>query len=88
MSTIYHITSRSTAQAAQQAGEYRSESLAQQGFIHFSFDRFLFDLLFQICAEFLYHLHDLLCIVAISGRCKENERGKCEDQSFHHVPVL
>ena len=36
MSTIYHITSRSTAQAAQQAGEYRSESLVTDGIIHFS----------------------------------------------------
>ena len=36
MSTIYHITSRNTAQVAQQSGEYRSESLAHEGFIHFS----------------------------------------------------
>ena len=36
MSTIYHITSRSIAQAAKQAGEYRSESLVTDGIIHFS----------------------------------------------------
>ena len=36
MSLIYHITSREAAQAARQSGEYRTESLASQGFIHFS----------------------------------------------------
>jgi len=36
MSPIYHITSREAAQAARQNGEYRAESLASQGFIHFS----------------------------------------------------
>lgn len=35
---IYHITSRSAAQAARQSGEYRAESLVSQGFIHFSQD--------------------------------------------------
>jgi len=36
MSMIYHITSRNTAFAAHQAGEYRSPSLEGEGFIHFS----------------------------------------------------
>jgi uncharacterized protein (DUF952 family) len=36
MSLIYHITSRSLAEAARLSGEYRTESLATQGFIHFS----------------------------------------------------
>ena len=36
MSLIYHITSGEAAQAARQSGEYRAESLASQGFIHFS----------------------------------------------------
>jgi uncharacterized protein (DUF952 family) len=34
--TIYHITSRAAWGEAQNAGEYRAESLASQGFIHFS----------------------------------------------------
>ncbi len=33
---IYHITTRSAWEAAQQAGVYRPESLATQGFIHLS----------------------------------------------------
>jgi len=33
---IYHITTRSAAEQAGQRGEYRAESLASQGFIHFS----------------------------------------------------
>jgi len=36
MSMIYHITSSSAAQAALLDGEYSTESLAQDGFIHFS----------------------------------------------------
>jgi uncharacterized protein (DUF952 family) len=36
MSLIYHITSRSLAEAARLSGEYRTESLTSQGFIHFS----------------------------------------------------
>ena len=36
MSLIYHITSRSALQTASESGEYRSESLASQGFIHLS----------------------------------------------------
>ena len=36
MSMIYHITSRSTVEAAQKEGEYRAESLTKEGFIHFS----------------------------------------------------
>jgi len=33
---IYHICSRSISQAASAAGEYRADSLAKEGFIHFS----------------------------------------------------
>jgi uncharacterized protein (DUF952 family) len=33
---IYHITSRAAWEAAQAAGAYRAESLATEGFIHFS----------------------------------------------------
>lgn len=33
---IYHITTRSAWEAAQSEGIYRAESLAAQGFIHFS----------------------------------------------------
>ena len=33
---IYHITTRAAADQARQSGEYRTESLASQGFIHFS----------------------------------------------------
>lgn len=33
---IYHITTHEAWQQAQQAGIYRTESLEQQGFIHFS----------------------------------------------------
>lgn len=36
MSHIYHITSRAAWQQALQTGEYRPESLAREGFIHFS----------------------------------------------------
>jgi uncharacterized protein (DUF952 family) len=36
MSLIYHITTRSAAQAASESGEYLTESLATQGFIHLS----------------------------------------------------
>ncbi len=36
MNNIYHITSRQAALLAQTLGEYRSDSLAQEGFIHFS----------------------------------------------------
>ena len=36
MTMIYHITSRSAAQAAHQSGVYRADSLTSQGFIHFS----------------------------------------------------
>ena len=36
MTMIYHITTLSAVQAARQSGDYRAESLASQGFIHFS----------------------------------------------------
>lgn len=36
MSLIYHITNREAADSARKSGEYRAESLASQGFIHFS----------------------------------------------------
>jgi uncharacterized protein (DUF952 family) len=36
MTHIYHITSRAAADAGRRAGEYRTESLSGQGFIHFS----------------------------------------------------
>lgn len=36
MTYIYHITTRSAAQQARESGEYRTDSLASQGFIHFS----------------------------------------------------
>jgi len=36
MSRIYHITTREAALAARLTGEYRAESLAETGFIHFS----------------------------------------------------
>jgi uncharacterized protein (DUF952 family) len=36
MTHIYHITSRAAALQARESGEYRTESLASQGFIHFS----------------------------------------------------
>ena len=36
MSHIYHITTRAAALDAGRSGEYRTESLASQGFIHFS----------------------------------------------------
>ena len=36
MSHIYHITTRAAALEARQSGEYRTESLLSQGFIHFS----------------------------------------------------
>ena len=36
MTEIYHICSRSTTQVALQSGEYRAESLLNEGFIHFS----------------------------------------------------
>lgn len=36
MPLIYHLTSRAAWEQAQQAGEYRADSLETQGFIHFS----------------------------------------------------
>jgi uncharacterized protein (DUF952 family) len=36
MTTIYHIAARGSLMEAQRSGEYRSESLAGEGFIHFS----------------------------------------------------
>ena len=36
MTIIFHITSRNAALLARQSGEYRAESLASEGFIHFS----------------------------------------------------
>jgi uncharacterized protein (DUF952 family) len=36
MTLIYHITSRTAWEHAQQAGAYRAESLTAQGFIHCS----------------------------------------------------
>ena len=36
MTHIYHITTRAAADQARQSGEYRTESLVSQGFIHFS----------------------------------------------------
>lgn len=36
MTLIYHILPRSAALSARQSGEYRAESLASEGFIHFS----------------------------------------------------
>lgn len=36
MTHIYHITSRAAAQQGRESGEYRTDSLASQGFIHFS----------------------------------------------------
>ncbi len=36
MTLIFHILSRDAALLARQSGEYRAESLASEGFIHFS----------------------------------------------------
>jgi uncharacterized protein (DUF952 family) len=36
MTHIYHITTHTASEQARQKGEYRTESLADQGFIHFS----------------------------------------------------
>ena len=36
MTHIYHITTRAAVESAHLSGEYRAESLAGQGFIHFS----------------------------------------------------
>ncbi len=36
MTLIYHLTSRNASLAARLAGEYRTESLSVDGFIHFS----------------------------------------------------
>ncbi len=36
MTLIYHLTTRDASLLARQAGEYRTESLAEVGFIHFS----------------------------------------------------
>jgi uncharacterized protein (DUF952 family) len=36
MALIYHITTRNAALTARQTGEYRTESLAEAGFIHLS----------------------------------------------------
>ncbi len=36
MSLIYHITTRNASLEARQSGSYRTESLAADGFIHFS----------------------------------------------------
>ena len=36
MTQIYHITTRAAADQARRSGEYRTDSLASQGFIHFS----------------------------------------------------
>jgi uncharacterized protein (DUF952 family) len=36
MTYIYHITSRAAAEQARQNGEYTTDSLKSQGFIHFS----------------------------------------------------
>lgn len=36
MNQIYHITTRDAALESRQTGEYRPESLATDGFIHFS----------------------------------------------------
>lgn len=36
MTTVYHITTRDAWLAARESGEYRSQSIAAEGFIHFS----------------------------------------------------
>jgi uncharacterized protein (DUF952 family) len=36
VTTIYHIATHEAALAAQNSGEYRAQSLSDQGFIHFS----------------------------------------------------
>jgi len=58
--TIYHITEREAWAAAQAAGEYRTESLAEQGFIHASTAAQVVE-----TADLFYHGQDgllLLCI--------------------------
>ena len=59
MSLIYHITSREAAQAARQSGEYRAESLASQGFIHFS----QLHQLLGVANAFYKGLHDQVILV-------------------------
>ena len=64
MSLIYHITSRSAARAARQSGEYRADSLASQGFIHFS----QVHQLLGVANSFYINQEDLVILVVDSAR--------------------
>ncbi len=95
MSRIYHITSREAAQAALQSGEYRAESLASQGFIHFS----QLHQLLGVANAFYKGLHDQVILVVdpdrLTGQLKyeapvhpstaERSTAPSADQRFPHL---
>ncbi len=56
---IYHITSRAAAEQARERGEYRTDSLATEGFIHFSQS---FQLL-RVANSFYTGMKDLVILV-------------------------
>jgi uncharacterized protein (DUF952 family) len=60
--TIYHITARTDWDAARQSGEYRADSLADQGFIHASTQA-------QVLrtADIFYHRQDGLVLLEIDA---------------------
>ncbi len=60
--TIYHITGREEWAAAQEAGEYRADSLAEQGFIHTSMAAQVIE-----TADRFYHGQDGLVLVCIDA---------------------
>jgi len=70
MSMIYHITSHSTAVAAQKVGEYRTESLNKEGFIHFS----QLHQLLGVANSFYGGQSDLVILVVDSSRLKAELR--------------
>ena len=66
MTLIFHITSRDAALAARLSGEYRAESLAREGFLHFSG---LHQLL-GVAGRFYMGQHGLVILVVETSRLK------------------
>lgn len=70
MSQIYHITTRDAALEARFTGEYRPESLAREGFIHFSQRRQVLD----VANAFYHGQADLVILVVEPSRLKAELR--------------
>ena len=66
MTLIYHITTRDASLDSQKTGEYRSESLTHEGFIHFS----QLHQVLGVANAFYTGLPDLVILVVDTARLK------------------